>query len=163
MHMTVRLACSDDAEAIYNMIAELSVYKHGLQDSLTSAEVIRNMLFGPESHTEAYLCEINDAVAGYAVITNSYSAWLGRRGIYMEDLYFSPDYRGLGVGKALLKFIAQEAVKRQCGRIEWSALSWDQPAQEFYQSIDALPLNEWVRYRLDGPALEKFAESSLSE
>jgi len=162
MTLTVRQACPDDAEAIYNMIAELSVYKHGLQDSLTSPEAIKSMLFSPESNTEAYLCEISGRVAGYAVITSSYSAWLGRRGIYMEDLYFSPDYRGLGVGKALLKFIAQEAVRRQCGRIEWSALSWDQPAKEFYQSIDALPLNEWVRYRLDGQALERFAESHLS-
>ncbi|ORM74724.1 GNAT family N-acetyltransferase [Pantoea wallisii] len=163
MTLTVRQACPEDAEAIYNMIAELSVYKQGLQDSLTSPEQIRTMLFSPESNTEAFICEMGGFIAGYAVITSSYSAWLGRRGIYMEDLYFSPDYRGLGVGKALLKFIAQEAVKRQCGRIEWSALSWDQPAKEFYQSIDALPLNEWVRYRLDGAALHRFADGRFSE
>ena len=158
MTLTVRQACPEDAEAIYNMIAELSVYKQGLQDSLTSPEQIRTMLFSPESNTEAFICEMGGCIAGYAVITSSYSAWLGRRGIYMEDLYVSPEYRGKGAGKALLKYIAQCAVTRQCGRLEWSVLDWNQPSIDFYLSIGALPQSEWVRYRLDGDALLKFAE-----
>ncbi|MBA0038037.1 GNAT family N-acetyltransferase [Pantoea sp. BIGb0393] len=157
MNMTIRQANSADADAIHSMIAELSVYEQGLQASLTTAEEIRQALFSPDSKLEAFICEIDGSAAGYAVITSSYSAWLGRRGIYMEDIYSYPIYRGLGVGKALLQYVAQHAVKRQCNRIEWSALDWDQSARDFYLSIDALPLNEWIRYRLDGAALEKFA------
>ncbi|MBB3304866.1 MULTISPECIES: GNAT family N-acetyltransferase [unclassified Enterobacter] len=160
MKMTIRPANPEDADAIYGMIAELSVYEHGLQHSVTTAEEIRSMLFNPDSNSEALMCEIDGSTAGYAVITRSYSAWLGRRGMYMEDLYFSPNFRGLGAGKALLQYVAQHAVNHQCNRIEWSALDWDQSAREFYLSIDALPLNEWVRYRLDGAALEKFAAAA---
>ena len=108
------------------------------------------------------MCKIDGIAAGYAVITASYSTWLGRTGLYVEDLYFTPDYRGRGAGQAMLKFIAQLAVKRKCGRIEWNALDWDQSAKDFYRSIDALPLNEWIRYRLDGLALEKFAAQDAS-
>jgi GNAT superfamily N-acetyltransferase len=160
MNITIRQANPEDADAIYSMILELSVYEHGLQESLTSAEDIRKTLFNPESNTEAFMCEIDGLTAGYAVITRSYSAWLGRHGISMEDFYFSPHYRGLGAAKALLQHVAQHAVKRQCNRIEWSVLDWDQSAKAFYLSIDALPLNEWVRYRLDGAALQKFAEAN---
>jgi len=103
MKMTIRPANSDDADAIYDMIAELSVFEHGLQPSSTTVEEIRSTLFNPESHSEALMCEIDGITAGYAVITRSYSAWLGRRGLYMEDLYFSPNFRGLGAGKALLQ------------------------------------------------------------
>lgn len=95
---------------------------------------------------------------GYAVFFTSYSTWLGRNGIYMEDLYVTPDYRGIGAGKALLKTIAQYAVQRQCGRLEWSVLDWNQPAIDFYLSIGAQPQDEWVRYRLTGDALRAFAE-----
>jgi len=163
MSITIRQARPEDATAIYTMIYELAVYEKAPEEVVTTPDEIRETLFGAGSKTEALICEIEGKTAGYAVFFTSYSTWLGRNGIYMEDLYFSPDYRGLGVGKALLKFIAQEAVKRQCGRIEWSALSWDQPAKEFYQSIDALPLNEWVRYRLDGAALHRFADGRFSE
>jgi GNAT superfamily N-acetyltransferase len=160
MNITIRQAIPEDAEVIYRMIAELSVYEHGLQQSLTTAEDIRQMLFNPASNTEAFICEIDGSSAGYAVISTSYSAWLGRRGLNMEDLYFSPNFRGLGAGKALLQHVAQYAVNHQCDRIEWSALDWDRSAREFYLSIDALPLNEWVRYRLDGAALAKFAAAA---
>ncbi|WP_243079446.1 GNAT family N-acetyltransferase [Pantoea sp. MQR6] len=162
MGVTIRQAYPEDADIIYNMIVELSIYEQGLQQPLTNAEEIRNTLFGSNSNTEAFICEIDGITAGYAVVSTSYSAWLGRSGLYMEDLYFSPNYRGLGAGKALLQFIAQQAIKRQCGRIEWSVLNWDQSAKDFYLSIDALPLNEWVRYRLDGAALQKFAEAGAN-
>ncbi len=108
--------------------------------------------------TEALICEVAGKAVGYAVFFTSYSTWLGRNGIYMEDLYVTPDYRGIGAGKALLKTIAQYAVQRQCGRLEWSVLDWNQPAIDFYLSIGAQPQDEWVRYRLTGDALRAFAE-----
>ncbi|WP_213703191.1 GNAT family N-acetyltransferase, partial [Klebsiella aerogenes] len=111
-----------------------------------------------DSKTEALICEIDGKTAGYAVFFTSYSTWLGRNGIYMEDLYISPDYRGQGAGRALLKTIARYAVARRCGRLEWSVLDWNQPAIDFYLSIGAAAQSEWVRYRLDGEALVNFAE-----
>ncbi|MGR7072261.1 N-acetyltransferase family protein [Klebsiella aerogenes] len=158
MSITIRQARADDASAIYNMIYELAVYEKAPQEVVTTPEEIRETLFGDDSKTEALICEIDGKTAGYAVFFTSYSTWLGRNGIYMEDLYISPDYRGQGAGRALLKTIARYAVARRCGRLEWSVLDWNLPAIDFYLSIGAAAQSEWVRYRLDGEALLKFAE-----
>ena len=158
MSITIRQARPTDANAIYDMIYELAVYEKAPEEVVTTPDEIKATLFGADSKTEALICEIDGNVAGYAVFFTSYSTWLGRNGIYMEDLYVSPEYRGKGAGRALLKHIAQLAVKRQCGRLEWSVLDWNQPAIDFYLSIGALPQSEWVRYRLDGDALLSFAE-----
>ncbi|MDU7200718.1 GNAT family N-acetyltransferase [Phytobacter diazotrophicus] len=158
MSITIRQVRPTDANAIYDMIYELAVYEKAPEEVVTTPDEIKATLFGADSKTEALICEIDGNVAGYAVFFTSYSTWLGRNGIYMEDLYISPDYRGAGAGKALLKYIAQCAVQRKCGRLEWSVLDWNKPAIDFYLSIGALPQSEWVRYRLDGDALLKFAE-----
>lgn len=154
----IRQARPEDATAIYDMVYELAVYEKAPEDVVTTPDEIRRTLFGIDSNTEALICESEGKIVGYAVFFTSYSTWLGRSGIYMEDLYISSDYRGKGLGKALLKNIAQYAVKRQSGRLEWSVLDWNQPAVDFYLSIGALPQSEWVRYRLEGEALLKFAE-----
>ena len=158
MSTTIRQARPTDAQAIYDMIYELAVYEKAPEEVVTTPDEIKATLFGEGSKTEALICEIESKIAGYAVFFTSYSTWLGRNGIYMEDLYISPDFRGKGAGKALLKHIARFAVQRNCGRLEWSVLDWNQPAIDFYLSIGALPQSEWVRYRLDGDALLKFAE-----
>ncbi|WP_194205309.1 GNAT family N-acetyltransferase [Superficieibacter sp. 1612_C1] len=158
MSITIRQARPEDATAIYDMIYELAAYEKAPEEVITTPDEIRKTLFGADSKTEALICEIGGKTVGYAVFFTSYSTWLGRNGIYMEDLYISPDYRGQGAGRSLLKNIAQCAVKRQCGRLEWSVLDWNQPAIDFYLSIGALPQSEWVRYRLDGEALLKLAE-----
>ncbi len=103
MSITIRQARPDDASAIYNMIYELAVYEKAPQEVVTTPDEIRETLFGDDSKTEALICEIDGKTAGYAVFFTSYSTWLGRNGIYMEDLYISPDYRGQGAGRALLK------------------------------------------------------------
>jgi GNAT superfamily N-acetyltransferase len=158
MSTTIRQARPTDVQAIYDMIYELAVYEKAPEEVVTTPAEIQQTLFGEGSNTEALICEIDGKIAGYAVFFTSYSTWLGRNGIYMEDLYISPDFRGQGAGKALLKHIAQCAVQRKCGRLEWSVLDWNQPAIDFYLSIGALPQSEWVRYRLDGEALLNFAE-----
>ncbi|PWW07027.1 GNAT family N-acetyltransferase [Mangrovibacter plantisponsor] len=158
MSITIRQATPEDANAIYDMIYELAVYEKAPEEVVTTPEEISASLFGPGSKIEALICEVSGKIAGYAVFFTSYSTWLGRNGIYMEDLYVSPDCRGMGAGKALLKTIAQYAVTRQCGRLEWSVLDWNQPAIDFYLSIGAQPQDEWVRYRLSGDALARFAE-----
>lgn len=156
--MIIRPAAPADAQAIYDMIYELAVYEKAPQEVVTTADEIRDTLFGAESKTEALVCEVAGKIVGYAVFFTSYSTWLGRNGIYMEDLYVSPDARGQGAGKALLKTIAQYAVARKCGRLEWSVLDWNQPAIDFYLSIGAVEQGEWVRYRLSGEALIDFAQ-----
>jgi len=160
MSITIRQASPADAQAIFDMIYELAVYEKAPEEVVTTAEEIRTTLFAADSKTEALICEAEGAIVGYAVFFTSYSTWLGRNGIYLEDLYISPEARGFGAGKALIKHIARLAVQRNCGRLEWSVLDWNQPAIDFYKSIGALPQSEWVRYRLDGDALLNFAEDA---
>lgn len=157
MSVTIRQASSQDAEAIYNIINGLNVYKEAPLEAVPDIEDIRTSLFSPDATAETYVCEVEGEMVGYSVISMSYSSWLGRHSLNMEDLYFMPNYRGLGAGKVMLQYIAQLALGRQCSRIEWNVLEWDRSAKDYYLSIDALPLTEWVRYRLDGPALERFA------
>lgn len=157
MGITIRQATPDDMDAIYNIIHGLSVYRETPPENAPTVDEIRRSLFSSEMRSEAYICEIDEVIAGYAVISLNYSTWTGRHSLNMEDMYFTPDYRGRGAGKAMLHHIAQLAVSRRCSRIEWNVLEWDKSGRDFYQSIHALPLNEWVRYRLDGPALEFFA------
>ena len=155
MSITIREARPEDAAAIYAMIYELAVYEKAPEEVITTPDEIRETLFGADSKTEALIAEYEGKIAGYAVFFTSYSTWLGRNGIYMEDLYVSPAYRGLGAGKALLKHIAQLAVQRQCGRLEWSVLDWNQPAIDFYQGMGAQLLPEWRIVRVTGDALLK--------
>lgn len=159
MSITIRQAVAADAEAIFAMIVDLAVYEKARDEVKTSPDEIVATLFGPESVTEALICEDNGVMIGYCVFFTSYSTWLGCNGLYVEDLYVSPDARGKGAGKAVLKYIAQLAVQRGCQRVEWSVLDWNQPAIDFYKSLGALPQSEWVRYRLTGDALQKFAEN----
>ncbi len=165
MSITIRQATPDDATAIYDMIYELAVYEKAPEEVVTTAEEIRETLFASGSKTEALICEVAGKAVGYAVFFTSYSTWLGRNGIYMEDLYVTPDFRGIGAGKALLKTIAQYAVQRQCGRLEWSVLDWNQPAIDFYLSIGAQPQDEWCviasRAMRCGPLRSKAARQQV--
>ncbi|EIC85116.1 GNAT family N-acetyltransferase [Serratia sp. M24T3] len=153
----IRSAVADDAQAIFDMIVELAVYEKALVEVKTNPREILETLFGEGSVTEALICEVAGKAVGYAVFFTSYSTWMGRNGIYLEDLYVSPDSRGLGAGKAMIQKIAQLAVERRCARLEWSVLDWNKPAIDFYLGIGAKPMDEWVRYRLDGEALVSFA------
>ncbi len=157
MNFRIRQAQPDDSQIIFDMITELAIYEKAPEQVVTSAAQLRETLFGTDSKTEALICEDGEKIIGYAVFFTSYSTWLGRNGIYLEDLYVSPSTRGQGAGKALIKHIARLATDRGCGRLEWSVLDWNTPAIDFYTSIGAVPQSEWVRYRLDGEALINFA------
>lgn len=157
MDIQIRTATREDAPLILEMIIELAVYEKARHEVKASVANIENSLFAPDSKTEALLCYVDGKPAGYAVFFTSYSTWLGNNGIYLEDLYVSPEYRGAGAGKKLLKHIAKLAFERQCQRLEWSVLDWNQPAIDFYQSIGAQPQDEWVRYRMDAETIAKFA------
>ena len=158
-NIEIRPADAKDAALLLRFITDLAIYEKAEDAVLASEADIRHSLFGKGSTTSAVICEIDGKPVGYAVYFFNYSTWLGKNGLYLEDLYVSPECRGLGAGKALLKHLAQIALSKNCGRFEWSVLDWNEPAIRFYQSIGAEPQDEWVAYRLTGQALKDLAES----
>ncbi|MDH4872197.1 GNAT family N-acetyltransferase [Pseudomonas sp. BN515] len=160
MTLSIRPARPEDAQQILDFIIELAVYERAGHEVIASVEDIRRTLFAENAPSRALICLKDEQPIGYAVYFYSYSTWLGRNGIYLEDLYITPEQRGIGAGRQLLREIAREARANDCGRLEWSVLDWNQPAIDFYRSIGALPQDEWVRYRLDGDALREFAEGN---
>lgn len=153
----IRPATADDAGLILGFIRELAVYEKAEHEVLATQDDLRKSLFGAQPRAWALICEVDGAPAGFAVYFFNYSTWQGRQGLYLEDLYLSPRYRNLGAGKALLQHLARIAVANGCGRFEWSVLDWNDPALEFYKSIGAWPMPEWVKHRLAGEALINFA------
>ena len=160
MSVSIRTASANDAELILRFIIELAIYEKAEHEVQTDAQGIRDSLFGPDSNSHALICEKDGVAIGYAVYFFNYSTWLGKHGLYLEDLYVSPEARGLGAGKKLLQHLAQIAVGQGCGRFEWSVLDWNTPAIEFYQSFGARPQEEWTTYRLTGQALLDFAAAN---
>ena len=156
-NLHIRDAVTEDAAAIHQFIVELAVYEKAGHEVKASIEEVRTSLFEEPSTTRALIIELDQQAIGYAVFFSHYSTWLGNHGIYLEDLYITPEQRGIGAGKALLQHIAKIATDNHCLRMEWSVLDWNEPAIQFYQSIGAEPQNEWIKYRLDGEALRKFA------
>jgi len=158
--MKIRKAESKDADIILALIKELAIYEKAEHEVQTSADEIRETLFGKNSKAAALIAETNDKeVVAYAVYFYNYSTWLGKNGIYLEDIYVTPKYRRQGIGRALLQQLASLAVKENCGRFEWAVLDWNTPAIEFYQSLGAKPQDEWTVYRLSGNKLHEFAFS----
>ena len=153
----IRPATDEDVPAILGFIRELAIYEKAEAEVTATEAHIRRSLFGEEVRAKALICRVDGVEAGYAVYFFNYSTWQGRKGLYLEDLYVTPAHRGAGAGKALLQHLARVAVAEGCGRFEWSVLDWNEPALEFYKSIGASPLPEWVRHRMAGKALEEFA------
>lgn len=157
MSLNIRPATPDDAALILRFITDLAIYEKAEHEVKTDVAGIRDSLFGDGSTTQALICERDGAPIGYAVYFFNYSTWLGKHGLYLEDLYVDPAHRGCGAGKALLQHLARIAVARGCGRFEWAVLDWNQPAIDFYESFGARPQDEWTTYRLTGQALLDFA------
>ena len=151
--LVIREAKPEDSNVILNFILELAKYEKLESEVLATETSIRNSIFGSESSTKALICEKNGIPIGYAIYFFNYSTWLGKHGLYLEDLYISQSERGFGAGKALLKYLARIAVSKDCGRFEWSVLDWNQPAIDLYESLGAEPQNEWVVFRLSGQKL----------
>jgi len=157
MSLHIRPATAEDAELILRFITDLAIYEKAKHEVKTDAAGIRDSLFSEGSTAHGLICENDGQPIGYAVYFFNYSTWLGKHGLYLEDLYVSPEARGVGAGKALLRHLAQLAVARDCGRFEWSVLDWNTPAIDFYESFGARPQSEWTTYRLTGQALLDFA------
>lgn len=154
----IRKAKDIDTHTILKFIKELAEYEKLAHEVVTSVEELQAELFAEKSPVEVLIAEWNQEPVGFALFFHNFSTWLGKKGIYLEDLYVQPHLRGKGIGKALLKAIAQIAVERNCGRVEWSVLDWNKPAIDFYESLKAVPMNEWTVYRLTGSALSTFSQ-----
>ncbi|MBO9551454.1 GNAT family N-acetyltransferase [Pseudomonas sp.] len=158
MSLTIRPAVRTDAAQILAYITELAEYERARHEVVATLADIEGSLFDEGSTVHSLICERDGKAIGFAVYFYSYSTWQGRNGIYLEDLYITPEQRGGGAGRDVLRHIAREAVAKGCGRFEWSVLDWNEPAIGFYQSLGAEPQDEWVRYRLDGDRLLAFAK-----
>ena len=144
-----------DVPVILSFIRELAEYEK-LRNRVTATEdLLHNSLFGPRPYAEVLMARLDGRTVGYALFFHSYSTFLARPGIYLEDVYVQPTVRGRGVGKALLREVARVALERDCGRLEWSVLDWNKPSIEFYDSLGARPVQGWYVYRLEGDALKK--------
>ncbi|MDP9849980.1 GNAT family N-acetyltransferase [Streptosporangium lutulentum] len=153
----IRPATPDDVPAIIDMIRGLAEYEKALDKVETTAEQLHDALFGASPAVFCHIAADGDKVAGYALWFVSYSTWRGKHGIYLEDLFVHPDHRGKKYGKALLAGLAGICVERGYGRFEWAVLNWNTPAIEFYRSLGAAPLDEWITYRITGSALDELA------
>ena len=156
-NITTRPAVIGDAKIIRQFILDLAIYEKAEHEMRANEDHIRNTLFCENPQAFALIAETNNVPIGFAVYFFSYSTWLGKQGIYLEDLYVSQENRGKGAGKALLKELAKITVKKDCGRLEWSVLDWNEPSIKFYQAMGAKPKDGWTVYRLDGKALKAFA------
>ncbi len=156
--MLLRPAREADLDTIIALIRGLAEYEREPHAVQLDREELRRNLFGERPYAEVILAEDDSgAVAGFALFFHNFSTWLGKPGIWLEDLFVWPEQRGRGYGKALLTEVARIAVQRGCGRFEWSVLDWNEPAIGFYRSLGAVPMDEWTTYRLAGEALERLA------
>jgi GNAT superfamily N-acetyltransferase len=160
---TIRPAHPDDCPAIDALIRELAVYEKLEHLVKSSPQALRTHLFESSGFVEAIVAEIEDEaqerrIVGFALFFSTYSTFRGQAGLYLEDLYVQPPYRGVGIGKALLASVAARAVERGCGRLEWSVLNWNEPAIGFYRALGATPLDEWTMYRIDEEPLRRLAD-----
>jgi len=153
----VRAAEPRDVAAIHGLIGELADYEKLRHQFIGSAVDLERHLFGPRPCAWALVAEVDGVVRGFALSFRSYSTFLCRPGIYLEDLYVQPAWRRHGIGKALLTALAQQAVEEGCGRLEWAVLDWNAPSIAFYKQLGAQPMDEWTTFRLTGEALTRLA------
>ena len=149
-----RYAERKDTELILKFIHELAEYENLSDQVVATAELLEEWIFDKKK-AEVILAVEDGKDVGFALFFHNFSTFLGRAGIYLEDLYIMPKYRGKGYGKALLKELASTALKRGCGRLDWSCLDWNQPSIDFYLSVGAQPMEDWTVYRLSGESLRE--------
>jgi GNAT superfamily N-acetyltransferase len=157
--ITVRPADGDDVAVILQFIRDLAKYEHLEHQVVATEGLLREALFGSRPYAEVVLACLNGKPVGFALFFHNFSTFLGRPGIYLEDLYVRPEARGHGVGRRLLTWLAGTAVSRGCGRLEWAVLDWNEPSIRFYRNLGAVALDDWTTYRVTGPALTELAGS----
>lgn len=155
--MTFRFAAEADCSLILSFIRQLAAYEKMSDQVVATEELLREWIFEKRKAEVLFVCEENHEI-GFALFFYNFSTFLGRAGIYLEDLFVLPEYRNKGYGKALLKRLAKITVERGCGRLEWSCLNWNKPSIDFYQSLGAVPMDNWTTYRLTGETLKEMAK-----
>ena len=156
-YLTIRYARETDVPQILNFIKQLAIYEDMLDDVIATEDLLQEWIFEKQK-AEVLLAEEDGIPLGFALFFHNFSTFLGRAGIYLEDLFIMPEHRGKGYGKALLRRLAQITMERGCGRLEWSCLDWNKPSIDFYLSLDATPMDQWTVYRLTGDTLRRMAE-----
>jgi GNAT superfamily N-acetyltransferase len=151
-------ATDADVPTILALVTALADYEHLTHEVVADDASLRASLFGAHPSAEAIIARHGGEAIGFALWFHNYSTFLGRRGLYLEDLFVLPAWRGRGVGRALLAYLARVAVARGCGRMEWAVLDWNEPALAFYRRLGARPLDDWTVHRLTGEALHLLAE-----
>lgn len=154
----LRFAESNDIALILGFIRELADYEKMLHEVVATEEVLRESLF-ERNIAEVIIGEYKNKPVGFALFFHNFSTFLGRPGIYLEDLYVKPEMRGNGIGKIILSFLAKLAIERKCGRLEWWCLDWNEPSVEFYKQLGAAPMDDWTVYRVHDKALDKLARN----
>jgi len=147
-NLIIREATKSDIPIIFALIKELAEYEKLLPEVTASEKILEENLFGNKKYAEVFIAEFNGEIAGQALFFHNLSTFLGKPGIYLEDIYVRPQFRKKGIGKALLLEIVKTAKKRNCGRVEWAVLKWNEPSINFYKSLGAFPMNEWTIFRL---------------
>lgn len=158
-NFSIRIATEKDTATIFNFIKELAEYEKLSHEVVTTEDQLKNALFGNKEYAKVLIASLSEEPVGFALYFYNFSTFLGRPGIYLEDLYVKPVYRGSGYGKALLAKLAQIAMEEECGRVEWSVLNWNKPAIDFYKSIGAGPMDEWTAFRLTGSNIQELANT----
>lgn len=157
--VTLRPARVDDVGLVLALIRELADYEKEPDAVRADEAMLARQLFGERPAAEVVIAQVDGEPAGFALFFHNFSTWLGQRGLYLEDLFVRPRFRGRGVGQVLMAYLARLAVERDCGRFEWSVLDWNTPAIDFYRRLGAAPMDEWTVQRLTGPALRALADS----
>jgi GNAT superfamily N-acetyltransferase len=158
--MQIRLAIPTDVEDIHRLIYELAVYEKAPEQMVATIDQINGSLFSDKPVAFCHVAEVDGHIVGIALWFLNYSTWLGKPGIYLEDLFVQPEYRGHGIGKGFMKTLAQLCMERGYERFQWWVLDWNEPSIDFYKSLGAVPMDEWTVFRLSGGALKKFASEA---
>jgi GNAT superfamily N-acetyltransferase len=157
MDMSIRTASERDVPIILDLIKGLAEYERLAGEVTATEATLRQSLFGPTPGAEVIIAEADGEAAGFALFFHNFSTFVGKRGIYLEDLFVKPAWRGKGVGRRLLVRLAQLTVERDCGRLEWAVLDWNEAAIRFYRSLGAQPMHDWTVFRLAGDTLHQLA------
>jgi len=150
----------EDVPLLLALITELADYEKLRHEVVATEAAVSLALFGPRPSAEAVIARLGGEPAGFALYFHNFSTFLGKRGLYLEDLFVRPAYRGRAIGKALLRYLAALALQRDCGRFEWAVLDWNRPARDFYEALGAQAKSDWIIHRISGGALQRLAAPS---
>jgi GNAT superfamily N-acetyltransferase len=156
--LVIRKGTEKDVSIILDLIKALADYEKAPNEVIADEKILLQNLFGEKPYAETLIAEYDDEPAGFALFFHNFSTWIGKPGIYLEDLFVKPHLRGKGIGKQLLVQIAKIAVERDCGRFEWSVLDWNEPSIQFYKNLGAKPMDEWTTFRMTEKQLKALSE-----